>query len=147
MKINIDKNNVILEGSDLLFEQEKGIYTNCYMKYIATEKGLVLIDRTISCNDDEIERYEEDYINTQELGKKFVKDEKVTLNKLRYPDSPDILYVEEPSSIIEEKNSNNNWWLNHWNNYYALRYEDKDGNIDYYTYDMVHERFIEKIKD
>ena len=148
MKITIeDEKYVVIEGSELLYEQEKDTYTDCWMVYVATENGLVLINRTVSSNDDEIERYPEDYIDdTPELGKKFSKNEKVTLNKLRYPDAPDIIYIEEPSCLKEEKAQTTGWWSKHWNNLYALRYIKEDGNIDYYSYDMVHERYIERLE-
>lgn len=74
MKITIeDEKYVVVEGSELLYEQEKDTYTDCLMVYIVTENGLVFINRTVSSNDDEIE-HPEDYIDdTPELGKNLVR--------------------------------------------------------------------------
>ena len=139
-----------------VYQQEKDDFLYAVEEYILIDDKFILIYRfVVNEIEDEIERYIGDYINPR-YGRRFKNGDIVTLNKYRYPEAVNKLFiVTNKSDMIDQKNDKYNtnnekepYTLKYWNNYCALMYINNDNNEpDYYSYDMVHEQFIEKEND
>ena len=133
-------NNIVLfiDNAPLINKEEESMTIYNSEEYRFIDNKFILVHRFLKIKnklyEDELERYEEDYLPG--AGSKFNLGEKVKLSKIKYPDAPQELIV----SAIPEKNKNK-----YWQNLYALEYTKDDGEIEYYEYDMINEKFIEKL--
>lgn len=136
----IDKPNISLfiENTPCLNKEEKEISIFNKEEYVFVDGNFNLISRRMIVDriicEDEIERYAEDYLPG--AGTKFKLGEEVKLSKIRYPEAPDKLIVEAVPDPKTDK---------YWQNIYALKYILPNGEIEYYEYDLVNEKFIEKL--
>ena len=132
-----------------VYEQEKDDFLYAIEEYIILDnnKFMLIYRYVVNIINDEIERYIGDYIDPI-YGKRLNNGDVVTLNKYRYPEiEGKKLIVTNKSDMIKQKNSKSerdNYLCKYWNNYCALMYINDNGVPDYYSYDMVHEQFIEK---
>ena len=130
-----------------LYEEEKNLFTEAHETYSLYNNEFVLVYRGLeNYIDDEIERYKEDYI--EGAGTKFKKGEKVRLNRIAFPDAPPELTVDFTSDMdMMENYPESRYEHTYWTNLYALSFIDENGEVDDLKFDVINEKFIEKIED
>lgn len=146
VKDKLNNNEYFTIEDTELYEEEKKYFISAEETYMIKDNSFILVNRSvINSINDSIERYKEDY--TDKLsGTKFKRGDIVTLDPNKYPEMEGkSLVVRFPSTMNKDK-LGSGYTKNYWNNLYALEYTDENGNVDYYTYDMVHEKYICRVE-